>query len=86
MAASTRIYTVASNATGAVRLVRATRPAQALQHVARSTYSVRVAEQDDIVDSLTAGTKVEVAGAEPEADTDQQRIQQQTLLDQPANA
>jgi hypothetical protein len=61
-----RIYTVCNRATGVVRLVRAAHPTRALSHVASTAYDVRVAEQDDIVDAMTAGTKVEVAGMDPE--------------------
>ena len=32
---------------------------QALSHVANSTFNIRVATQDDLVQALTAGTKIE---------------------------
>jgi hypothetical protein len=61
---TTRIYCVKSkDATASVRLVRAIHRAQALGHVAGTTYDVRVADQDDIVNAMTAGAKVETAGS-----------------------
>lgn len=64
MAAATRIYTICNNATGVVRLVRATHPSHALQHVARDTFSSRVATQDDLIDALAAGVQIETIKAE----------------------
>lgn len=58
-----RIYEVSS--THETRLVRANSQAQALSHVARSEYSVKVATQDDLVSGLTSGKTVEQAGVEP---------------------
>lgn len=43
------------------RLVRAASQAQAIRHVA-SGFAVRVATQDDIVNLVAEGTKVETAG------------------------
>lgn len=64
-----RIYLVKDRATGGMRLVRAIHPTRALGHVAATSYDVRVAEQDDIVDAMTAGVRVETAGVEaPPAD------------------
>jgi hypothetical protein len=42
-----------------VRLVRSTNRQQALTHVANSLFVVRKATQDDIVNAVTAGIKVE---------------------------
>jgi hypothetical protein len=52
-----RIYIVTS-AQG-TRLVKANLRSQALSHAAISTFTVRVATQDDLVKQLTAGTKIE---------------------------
>lgn len=52
-----RIYIVGTGQT--IRLVRAPNRAQALAHVARSTISVSVATQDELVKLLTSGTQVE---------------------------
>ena len=56
----TRIYRVND------RLVRATSQAQAIRHVA-SSFTVRVATQDDIADLVAEGAKVETAGEEAAA-------------------
>jgi len=64
MAATTRIYIVFDKATSDVRLVRATHPSHALQHVARDTFSSRVATQDDLIDALAAGVHIENINAE----------------------
>ena len=66
---SKRIYSVTDGATAITRLVRAANQAQALSHVARSTFSVQVASQNELVAQLQSGTKVEEAGAEPEPET-----------------
>jgi hypothetical protein len=63
-----RIYAVIPKNGGPTRLVRAIHRAGALSHVAATSYEVRVAEQDDIVDAMTAGGKVEPAGAEVETE------------------
>lgn len=52
-----RIYLVTQGATA--RLVRATTPAVARSHVARTEFEVRVATQDDIVMAITDGSIVE---------------------------
>jgi hypothetical protein len=65
MATSTRIYFL--NIEGVVYLVRAATPATALAHVTRRIASVRVATQDDLVNSLADGVEVETAGEEPAA-------------------
>ena len=48
-----RIYIV--NSAQGTRLVKANLRQQALSHVANSTFTVRVATQDDLVNQLTAG-------------------------------
>ena len=52
-----RIYIVQSSK--GTHLVKASLRQQALSHVANSQFTVRVASQDDLVNLLTAGTKVE---------------------------
>lgn len=59
MATQTRTYTVTDKDTGDARLVRATHPSHALMHVARGAYDVRVSTQDDLIEMLPAGVKVE---------------------------
>lgn len=61
MAAPTRIYRVAVGDT--VRLVRATHPSHAAQHVARDLITVRVATHDDL-EALLPKTPVEKLKAE----------------------
>ncbi len=56
-----RIYSVTKD--GVQRLVRATHPNPALMHVARATYSVRVATQADLEAAFKAGIPVEEPGA-----------------------
>lgn len=60
MATATRIYIV-TGPTG-TRLVKAAVPSQAITHVARSAFEARVASQDDLVDALSNGVKVETYG------------------------
>ena len=52
-----RIYAVYHGSTG--RLVRASTRAQALSHVAQSTFNIRVASQDELVALLGQDVKVE---------------------------
>lgn len=60
---ATRIYLVTPKS-GPVRLVEAVHPANALRHVAAQEYSVEVASQQDLVDLISAGKKVERVGVE----------------------
>lgn len=53
-----RIYKIESSL-AEPRLVRASNRHQALSHVANSVFSVNVASQDDLVDYLGKGIKVE---------------------------
>ena len=61
-----RIYIVTS-AQG-TRLVKANLRQQALSHAANSTFTVRVATQDDLVKQLTAGAKIEQYKAPDQAE------------------
>lgn len=65
MTTPSRIYRVETPDTGAIRLVRATNQPAAVRHVARDL-AVRVASQDDLVDALSKGVKVETAGEQAE--------------------
>jgi hypothetical protein len=60
MATPTRIYRIVIGAS--VRLVRAVHPSAALMHVARDIAAVKVASQDDLVNCLADGIKVESGG------------------------
>jgi hypothetical protein len=62
MATATRIYHV--NVEGLQYLVRASHPSAALMHVARNISAVRVASQDDLINCLSDGIKVENAKEE----------------------
>lgn len=64
MASNTRIYIV-KGPSGA-RLVKATVPSQAIFHVAHGEYSAAVATQDDLVEALSNGIKVEYFGKQPQ--------------------
>jgi hypothetical protein len=61
MASATRIYLV-TTAAGTARLVKAAVPSQAITHVAKQVYSARIASQDDLVEALTNGMRVESYG------------------------
>lgn len=56
---NTRIYIVGHGQE--VRLVRAGHRAQALNHVAKALISVKVATQNDLVESLQKGISIESA-------------------------
>ena len=58
--ASTRIYIV-NGPTGS-RLVKASVASQAITHVAKSEFSAKVASQDDLVEAVSNGVKVETYG------------------------
>lgn len=49
------------------RLVRASNAAQAVRHVAADTLHVAVASQDDLVELLEAGVRVEQSGRDEQA-------------------
>jgi len=61
-----RIYIV--HGPQGTRLVKASLRQQALSHVANSVFKVHVATQDDLVQALTAGTKVEQYRAPEQSD------------------
>ncbi len=69
MATSTRIYIVTST-DGATRLVKATVASQAITHVAKSAFSAKVASQDDLVQALSNGVKVETYGESAQTELD----------------
>ena len=69
MATATRIYLVSST-DGAKRLVTASVASQAITHVAKSAFSVRVASQDDLVRALGSGVKVETYGETTQTEFD----------------
>jgi len=58
MATQQRVYIVGTHA-GDTRLVKAAVRQQALTHVANHLFTVRVATQDDLIDALGKGIKVE---------------------------
>lgn len=64
--ADTRIYAVADSSE--IFLVRATSQAQALRHVTRSLFTVKVASQDDIIEALGNGATVETANEQSETE------------------
>lgn len=70
---ATRIYIVGSNDPAfPIRLVKASIRQQALSHVAQSLFTVRVASQDDLVNALSKGVKIENA-----KDSDQLELPQE---------
>lgn len=82
MATAKRIYVVhiahgGENGTE-TRLVRAPNPAQAIRHVADQTITADVATQDDLVDLINAGIKVETAGKDsaPDDDDEEKHVHQ----------
>jgi hypothetical protein len=66
--ATTRIYIV-TGPTG-TRLVKASVPSQAITHVARSAFDARVASQDDLVEAVGNGVKVEAYGETSQTELD----------------
>jgi hypothetical protein len=62
----TRIYLVTHHGAEEAEhfLVRAGSQAQAVRHVAKNRFDCRVAEQDDIVEHVGTGVKVQVASNE----------------------
>ncbi len=69
MATSTRIYIVTTT-DGATRLVKATVASQAITHVAKSAFSAKVASQDDLVEAVSNGIKVETYGETAQSELD----------------
>lgn len=66
--AQSRIYLVGTP--NGVRLVRATVRQQALSHAANQLLTVRVATQDDIVNAMEMGIKIENYKAPEQSDLD----------------
>jgi hypothetical protein len=66
--AQTRIYLVGTP--NGVRLVRATVRQQALSHAANQLLTVRVATQDDLVNAMEMGIKIENYKAPEQSDLD----------------
>lgn len=64
----TRIYTVRNPAGSIVNLVRGASPAQVGAHMARRTFRVAVASQDDLVTAMGDSIAVEDARDEPGAE------------------
>ncbi len=62
---TTRIYLVTDHDNSQF-LVRAPNAHQALRHVAKNTFRVSVATQDELVDAIKSGATVEVAGTDVE--------------------
>lgn len=67
--ATQRIYLV-TQPDGTPRLVRASVRSQALSHVASSLLGIHVATQDDLVDLLGSGVKVESARSPDQMEID----------------
>jgi hypothetical protein len=66
--AQSRIYLVGTP--NGVRLVRATVRQQALSHAANQLLTVRVATQDDLVNAMEMGIKIENYKAPEQSDLD----------------
>jgi hypothetical protein len=56
-----RIYVVTDNETKKQRLIRATNRAEAVRFASRTRFSVEAASQDDLVNLLPNGVKIEVS-------------------------
>jgi hypothetical protein len=54
-----RIYLVTNKTTGATRLIKASIVSQAIAHAAKQDFEAHVATQDELVDGLNAGIKIE---------------------------
>jgi hypothetical protein len=65
---STRIYLVTDVETNKHRLIRAGNQAQAIRHAAQTRFDIEVAGQDDLVNLLTGGIPIELAGGNATAD------------------
>ena len=61
-----RIYLVKNTTTGTTRLIRASIVSQAIALAAKQEFEAHVATQDELVDGLNAGIKIEKAS--PTAD------------------
>ena len=58
--ATTRIYLV--NGPTGTRLIKASVASQAITHAAKSAFTAKVASQDDLVQAVSNGIKVETYG------------------------
>ena len=58
---SIRIYVVTDNETQKQRLIRAANRAEAVRFASRTRFSVEAASQDDLVNLLPNGVKIEVS-------------------------
>ena len=72
---STRIYVVTDVETNRHRLIRAGNQAQAIRHAAQTRFDIEVANQDDLVNLLTNGVPIELAGAGATADMFEKAIE-----------
>ena len=54
-----RIYIVKNNFTKSIRLIKASVVSQAIAHAAKSDFEAHVATQDELVDGLNNGIKIE---------------------------
>jgi hypothetical protein len=72
---STRIYVVTDIETNRHRLIRAGNQAQAIRHAAQTRFDIEVANQDDLVNLLTSGVPIELAGASATADMFEEAIE-----------
>lgn len=73
MSTAARIYIVTKEKDGPTcgrQLVKANNQAQALRHVAKSTYTVRAATALEVAEEMQAGQKVVDATAETESTTE----------------
>lgn len=59
--ATQRIYIVKNNVTGTVRLIKASVVSQAIAHASKKEFEAHVASQDELVDGLNDGIKIEQA-------------------------
>lgn len=58
-----RIYIVKNKTTGSIHLIRASVVSQAVAHAAKQEFEAHVATQDELVDGLNQGIKIEKAAA-----------------------
>lgn len=65
---STRIYVVTDIETNRHRLIHAGNQAQAIRHAAQTRFDIEVAGQEDLVNLLTSGVPIELAGGPATAD------------------
>ena len=68
MATATRIYLV--NGPTGTRLIKATVASQAITHAAKSAFTAKVASQNDLVEALSNGIKVEAYGDSAQSELD----------------